>query len=448
MREYASPVFTSSAAPILNGTVSGQALIRFMGNYGGVRMMNLALKDLTGNTETGVWTGYNAHDVTVCNNTISDFNIAVNWGGDATVAPSIRMHMRGNTVTNSKNIAFLGGASNSEVDYNYFEGNGKNTIYDHDIYVSGNEPGGLSHIDVVGNYVHGQYGSSCVGNSLSMHGLIDYFNITDNTVVIDADKVRGGCTGISVSPANYTVIGYDHLVVARNTLINTGATALDVGNAPGAVIEDNLIIQNWAYGNDYGSGVVSQWTLNGISLQLGTQRAQDELNTADVVRNNTVWFGPNVLGGATGINAGDGGTGYIIANNTVTYSGASAAQGFGCYAYLLPNTSFAFVNNNHCYTASSNSYWRVMTDTNGNITNDSTRLSLSAWQSNAATQGWDSVSITSAPNFITPSSTYGSYNFKPNTGSPLTSAGSHANAPTGDLSGTSFSNPPAIGAYE
>jgi hypothetical protein len=219
------------------------------------------------------------------------------------------------------------------------------------------------------------------------------------------------------------------------------------------VIEDNLIIQNWAYGNDYGSGVVSQWTLNGISLQLGTQRAQDELNTADVVRNNTVWFGPNVLGGATGINAGDGGTGYIFANNTVTYSSASIGQGVGCYAYLLPNTSFAFVNNNHCYSAASGSYWRVKTDTRGNITNDSTRLSLSAWQSYAATQGWDSASVGGAPNFVNATASTG-YDFHPNanpalTLSPLLGKGDPAKAPKYDLPGSSeFSNPPAIGAYK
>ena len=450
IREYASPAFTSSAAPILNATVfdgtNHQSLLVFSGNYGGVRIFNLALNDTTSGNAQGVLLIYGAHDVTTANNTIQNFYIGVDWAGDNTVSPSIRSKARGNTFINSRTIAIFGGASNSEIDYNYFEGNGANTIYDHAIYVGVDEVGGLNHIDVIGNYIHGQYGSKCLGNVISMHGGIDYFNITDNTVVIDADKTAGGCTGISVSSGGYTnPVWYHHLVVARNTLINTGKNAMDAENDTGAILEDNLIIQNWAYGSSPG---VSQWMIGGISLHHGAQRAQDELSTANTVRNNTVWFGPAVLGGAIGIDTGDQGTNNVLANNTVTYTSTSIGQGVGCYSYTLANAAFAFANNNHCYVAASGYWWRVMTDSNGQFIKDGTQMSLSAWQSYAATQGWDSASITSAPNFVNAVPTYGSFNFKPNTGSPLISAGSHANAPTYDLTNVStFGNPPDIGAY-
>ena len=69
IREYASPVFTSSAAPLLTEPYTNAPLFNFMGNYGGVRIMNLALKDTTGNyTSTAMFAAYGAHDITMCNN--------------------------------------------------------------------------------------------------------------------------------------------------------------------------------------------------------------------------------------------------------------------------------------------------------------------------------------------------------------------------------------------
>jgi hypothetical protein len=169
------------------------------------------------------------------------------------------------------------------------------------------------------------------------------------------------------------------------------------------------------------------------------------------IRNNTVWFGAAVTGGAVGIDLGVEGTGHVVANNSVVYSASTIAGGrnVGCYAYELANTAFAFINNNHCYSAASGAYYRVTVGADNQIIADSTRMSLSAWKTYAATQGWDSASVGGAPNFMNASSTNGSYDFHPNTGSPLLGAGSHANAPTYDLTGTAtFNNPPAIGAYK
>jgi hypothetical protein len=445
MREYASPDFTSSAAPILNSTVASRPVLMFSGNVGGVRILNLAFNSTTAGSSWAVQTIYNSHDITACNNNISNMAAAFLLSGDNIVNPGIRIHIKGNTITNNSGMGVLGGASNSEINYNYFDGNGASNVFDHSIYISADEIGGLNNFNIVGNYIHGQHGSTCLGVVLVAHGGIDYFNITDNTISIDADKTSGGCFGIGLGQAStYTQPGsFRHTVVARNTVINGGNTAIAVANAPGAIIEDNLVMQDWAYGGYVG---VSQWMLTGISLPLGTQRPQDDLSTANIVRNNTVWFGPAVLGGALGISTGDEGTGHIIANNTVVYSSASAGQGVGCYAYTLPNTSYAFINSNHCYSAATYS-WRVTTDSNAQIVNDATQMSLSTWQSYATSKGWDSASIGGAPNFVNATSSTG-YNFHPNTGSPLLGAGSHANAPTGDLSGTPFSNPPAIGAYE
>jgi hypothetical protein len=448
IREYASPVFTSSAAPLVTESISKVTLFSFMGTYGGVRIMNLALKDTTGShASNAMFAAYNAHDITMCNNTISDFAIAVELAGDETVAPSVRDHIVGNTITGSTNIAILGAASDTDVSYNYFANNGGGTVFNHTIYWSGHVP--MTHVNIVGNYIHNTYNPTCAGVVIVAHGELDYFNVTDNTIIMDDSVTTAQCFGIGIgSTAAYTEANYfRHTSVARNVVVNGGATAIAVGNAPGAVIEDNLVLSNFAYGGTPG---VSQWPITGISLPTSPSRTSpaDDTTTANIVRNNTVWFGPLVLGGALGINTGVEGTGHIIANNTVTYSASTVAGGrvFGCYGFGLSLSSYAAINNNHCYSPATHSF-RVTTDIYGQAVNDSTALSLSDWKKYASSQGWDSASIEGSPNFVNATTSTG-YNFKPNTGSPLIGAGSPTYAPTYDLTGTSlFGNPPDIGAY-
>ena len=277
--------------------------------------------------------------------------------------------------------------------------------------------------------------------------------MTDNVINNDVGVISNTCFGIGFgsAPAYPEANFFTNSTFSRNTIINAGAVSMSIANAPGAIIEDNLIVTNYAYGGGL-------WQISGFGLSNTASRTTpyvDGVNTAMVVRNNTIWFGPAVTGGAVGIDMGIEGTGHIVANNTVVYSAATIASNrdVGCYAYELPNSAFAFINNNHCYSAAAGAYWRVTDDSSQQVVKDSTRMSLSAWQSYASAQGWDSASVGGAPNFVNASSTYGSYDFHPNANpalplSPLLGAGSHANAPTGDLSGTSFSDPPAIGAYE
>jgi hypothetical protein len=302
-------------------------------------------------------------------------------------------------------------------------------------------------MQIIGNYVRNTI--SCAGVEIVGHGQFDYLTVTDNVVNNDAGIISNTCFGIGFgsAPAYPEANFFHHAVFARNTIINAGAVSMAIGNAPGAIIEDNLIATNYSYGS-------GQWPITGFSLNDSPSRTTpyvDGVNTAMTIRNNTVWFGAAVTGGAVGIDLGVEGTGHVVANNSVVYSASTIAGGrnVGCYAYELANTAFAFINNNHCYSAASGAYYRVTVGADNQIIADSTRMSLSAWKTYAATQGWDSASVGGAPNFMNASSTNGSYDFHPNTGSPLLGAGSHANAPTYDLTGTAtFNNPPAIGAYK
>ena len=453
IRDYASPAFTSSAAPLVTEPISNVSIFSFMGNHGGVRIMNLALKDTTGShASQAMFAAYNAHDITMCNNTMNDFGIAIQLAGDKTVTPSTNIHIKGNTITGSSNIAVLGAASNSEVSYNYFERNGGTSIFNHTIYWSGHIP--MTNVQIVGNYVHNTYSPTCNGVVIVGHGEMDYFNVTDNIVNIDSSVAAAGCFGIGFgsAPAYPEANYFRHATFSRNTIINAGALSMAIANAPGALVEDNLIISDYAYSATPG---VSQWPIVGFSLATAPSRTTpyvDDPNTAMTIRNNTVWFGPHVLGGAVGMNTGVEGIGHIFANNTVTYSAATAARTVGCFGHNLPATSFAFMNNNHCYSAAG-ATWRVTVDTNGQIIKDSTAMSLSAWKTNSSAQGWDSASVGGTPNFVK-ATTSTDFDFHPNANpalplSPLLGKGDPAKVPKYDLTGSSeFTNPPAIGAYK
>jgi hypothetical protein len=288
------------------------------------------------------------------------------------------------------------------------------------------------------------------------HGEMDGLTVTDNIVNIDAAVATAQCFGIGFGSApSYPEANYfRNATFSRNIVINGGKIGMSVANAPGAIIEDNLLISDIVYGSSPG---VSNWPLMGLSLSTSVTRTTpyaDDVNSNITIRNNTVWYGPHVLGGAVGIDLGVEGTagsGYVVANNSVVYSASTAVRGVGCYSFNnIPNTAYAFVNNNHCYSAAG-AYWTVKTDVDGQMINDRTRLGLSAWQTYSS--GLDSASITGTPNFVNALPTI-SGDFHPNANpalplSPLLGKGDSAKAPKYDLTGsTEFSNPPAIGAYK
>jgi hypothetical protein len=196
-------------------------------------------------------------------------------------------------------------------------------------------------------------------------------------------------------------------------------------------IENNLVIMDWAYGSAPG---VASWGVTGIGVPASAHATEiNAINTANVIRNNTIWFGPNSAGG-TGIKVGSEGTDYIISNNTISMSSTGAGIGFNCFDVMSLGTSaYAFMDNNHCYSPIVNKKWEL---TNG--------ATLAAWR---LYSGFDTNSIEGAPLFTNSTSASG-YDFTPATGSPLIGAGSNTHKSTYDALGISRLNPPAIGAYE
>lgn len=420
LREYTPTTFTGTAKPLINNATGSVQLFTFSGNKGGVRLLNLKLKGDGGSSGNQGFFFYNgAHDVTMCNLDMDAFSLAVyNESGATNVATTSNIKLTGSLITNSKSMAYLGGGVNEEITYNYWDNNGSSQAVDHTIYFSTVKE--ITNVKLIGNYIHGQYGAQCLGAPIVAHMAVDGLLVKDNVVDIAASATTGGCWGIAFN--NFTndthAIYHRNAIFSGNTIKNGGNLALTVTGCPDCVIENNLIINELI-------------EARGISVASGPVRSgiADDVNTRNIIRNNTIWYGPNASNGGTGIEVVFEGTGHIIANNTITYSAASTGgNGFNCFRYPLALASYAFINNNHCSSAASSGW-------------ETTRGSLTAWK--AAAPGFDTASFAGDVMFKVAGT-----DFTPATGSPLIGKGDPVNGSILDMAGKTRSNPPAIGVLE
>ena len=424
IRDYSPTTFSGAAKPVINQAANTQ-IFNIDGNYGGLRIMNLSLLgDSPGSSSSSIgFFFYNgAHDVTMCNLDMANFDIGVDNSCDNCpgTSPTSNIWFLGNNLSNTFNLGYYGGGNGAKINYNVMEANGANSGGQHALYEN-NGAMTVTGIEIIGNNIHGQYGPVCHGSVISTHGAVDGLTVKDNIVSLDADKTTDACWGIEFSnqTGNAHPVYFRNTVFSGNTVINGGNTPFFVTSCPGCIIENNVIIQNWNY-----SG-----TLNSIEFPALANRGQDDTSNANVVINNTVWFGPNVTGATRGIWVLGEGTGHIIANNTVSSSQASGT--LSCYRYDLPLTSYAFINNNNCYSTGTYTF-----EQNHGTT-------LTAWQTYATSKGFDSASITVPPQFTAEGT-----DFTPVPGSLLIGAGTALHMSTSDKAGKARPTPPAIGAYE
>ena len=421
LREYAPTIFAGTAKPIINNAAGELNLFSFMGNKGGVRILNLALRgniDTVSHRNNGFFFYAGAHDVTMCNLEMDAFDIAVY--NESNAGNTNHIAVTGSTIRNSRVQGYLGSGDNAAINYNYWDGNGSSTVFDHTIYLS-SDSAWVTNVQVIGNDVHGQYGSTCNGVAIVGHVAIDGFRFEHNTIAIDAAAATGGCYGVGFGPANQA--GGKYLRNANfsgNLIKNGGNTGFSVENCPDCIVENNVIVQNWP----------AAYETTGMWISSNSVRPEDDVGDRALVRNNTIWFGPNANKGGIGLGFGSLGTGHTVINNTITYTAASATpNGFWCYDYTAPPPSaFSVIDNNHCF---SNASYEWMNGA-GN---------LATWQASAAP--FDAHSIGGAPLFVAAGS-----DFTPGVGSPLIIAGRATSAPAVDINGTARPSPPSIGALE
>lgn len=419
LREYTPPTFAGTAKPIIN-SAPGARLFSLI-NSGGVRLLNFKLQGNYGGGTSWAFFFYNAaHDVTMGNLDIDGFDMAIdNESGSTSGGINTNIKLSGSKITRSMYMGYLGGGNNTEINYNYWDANGSDTVFDHTIYVGSHIP--LTNIQIVGNYIHGQSSPTCLGAPIVGHLEVNGLEVSGNTVDIDAAATTPGCWGIAFDNGGYpTAISLRNARFSGNTIKNGGNTALTVANCPDCVIENNLIVNETAM-----SGT-------GISIPNYAARTSpvDGVSTRNLVRNNTIWYGPNATSGGVGIRVRTEGTGHVIANNSVYYSAISTGSSgpFNCFHYPLAQGSYAFINNNQCYSAASYNW-------------EATSGTLAAWR--AAAPGFDTMSFFGNPMYKAAGT-----DFTPDTGSPLIATGNSTQGSLSDINGKARTNPPAIGAFE
>ena len=337
IREYTPTTFTSNAKPIINVAAGASGIFALNGNVGGVRFLNLKLNGSTGASgDTGFFFYNGAHDVTMCNLDMNSFGTAV-YDESGGTAATRNIKLTGSNITNSSGMGFLGSSNNLDISFNYWDGNGSSNVFDHTIYIGSAHE--LSGINVSSNYIHGQYGKTCLGTALVAHAAIDGLTVSNNTIVLDANQTSPGCWGIGFNntTGNPHPVNYRHAVFSGNTIINGGNNSISISSCPGCVIENNLIIQDWVSGG-----------ATGITVSDGANRERDDVNNDNTIRNNTFWFSSRTTGTNYGMRIGTEGVGYTVVNNTV--SSAQKTGSLSCYIYNLPPASYSFVNNNHCHS--------------------------------------------------------------------------------------------------
>ena len=405
LRDY-TPTFAGTAKPIINREDVDAPLFNFTGNKvvssvtlaGGLRILNLKLQATPGARNAAISLFRGARDVTMCNLDIDAFNIAVYNESSDGITENIKL--TGSLITNSIGSGYLGGGNNNEISYNYWLNNGGNRTGTHALYFASSVE--ISNVRAIGNYIKGQNGPTCLNVPFVGHFAVDGFQVRDNVVDIAASETSGGCWGIALNnlTGNPAAVFMKNTVISGNTIINGGNLALTVSGCPDCVIENNVIINETAMS---GTGI-------GVTTLAKRANTGDLVNDRNIIRNNTIWYGPNANVGGPGINVGIEGSGHIIHNNTVTYSAAVSNGRFNCFDYPLPTASYAFINNNHCYVPLRLSNWETRGDT------------FATWQA----RGFDTFSIFG----IDPKFTAAGSNFKPATGSPLIGAGITANGGT------------------
>ena len=408
LRDYATAWGGGEPAITLE---SGADLFWISGAHG-LRFFNIAVKG-------GEWpfvTWDNVSDVDACNMTLTGNSIAFYVA--ASTANTTRIALRQSTITNATAQGYLGACTDCAVDSNYFASNGGvGNNRDHNIYIGQNPNGGVYYLNqrmrVTNNELHHSAGAPCASVQLVVHGSQGNLLIENNLISeAPGTDTNGACYGISVGSGLDVVAHFPNLVIRRNRVFNSGSHGIDFAEAPNALIEDNVVVMDGAYG----------WEGQGILVGEASQPSGSDVLTAATVRNNTVYYTSGTTGGDA-ISLATEGTNHVVTGNVVvSYSGQTQAA-FHCYGDGLSSGAYALLDRNACwFTAGS-----AGTGAGSNLVGNTSPTS----------------SI-----FVRPGNDPATADFTPAAGSPLIGAVNTSTCTVAGVAGTSCSSSIAVGSAQ
>lgn len=393
--------------PILSS--AGTRFFHFVAGSG-YEMRNLELRGLGDGTTWAIIVEAGIDGLVVDNLVIQNFAIGF-YGGHP--APS-HVTFSNSRVLHNRTFGWFGGANQSLIEDNYFEDNGTEAIFDHNIYFSyatdtvirGNE---LYKSDMGGT-------GQCRGTSLVVHGQSQRITVEGNYVHEDVGAAEGGCWGIALVPGYSSAEDFSGSIIRGNRVVNVGNLAIGASSCPDCVIENNVIVQEQAYGAD------------GIRVPTAPRDPEDVADDHATVRNNSIYMNPGP-GGSKGIVVGKEGGAHVVVGNIVSYTGSSSD--FFCFELSLPPDSYEAVDNNIC-SFSGRGYWEY-----------STFSTLAEWQ---AATSLDQASSVADPLFVHASAP--DYDLSIAEGSPAIDAGHATLSSKTDFDGHPRDAKPDIGAFE
>ncbi|WP_283744171.1 hypothetical protein [Sideroxydans sp. CL21] len=452
LREY--PIGGAGLKPIINTPTGNHYLISTTNGGGGYRFMNLKLQGspfphvggqaaffLYSNASIGMPP---VHDIAIENVDMDSFDTGV----QDTVTTTNNITIIGNHFTNILNFGYLGGTSNLTVSYNSFVDTGSDNKFDHAVYLASHEP--VSNVSIVGNFIKGfstvSGSTKCMGSPLIGHAAVTNLTVSGNVVIEDMNA-DPGCYGMGFNNTTGAAGGifYRNALFSDNIVVNGGNNGINITSCPSCAIENNLIISQ----SDSGGAA--------ISTPASSARPQDDVECYAKIVNNTAYYETTSTQGMTGIVVSGEGSGHIVANNTVMYTGIShALNSTSCFSYNLPLASYDFINNNNCFSNDPVTIWVYRQPVS----------TLADWQKYSATAGLSGTGFDTASSFANPCWSFatpltiptldetqtGAQLFKsffaPPAGSPLLGKGNTANAPATDITNTARSAASSIGAYQ
>lgn len=391
---------------------------------------NLDLRGTGTDSGWGFFLYNDIDDVVIRNLSIMDFAIGVHLGGSNTCngadqdcdGRNERITLRDSTIRDNSAQGWLGASTGTLILNNHFENNGSTAIFDHNIYVSGSSGGPTDGIRVVGNRLYRSaldISGVCRGVSLVVHGEHDDLRIEGNEVWEDVELAGGGCWGIAVDNGYGSAEGFTNIVIARNTVRNVGNLAIGVGACADCMIENNVIIHDQDFG------------ITGIAAPNRSLGAGDLPQDDIVVRNNSIWIGPD--SGGTAISVRDMGNNHIVVGNSIHYAGTSSS--FNCLRVDLPPGDYQDIDHNICHFP--NAPGAEWSDGYGTSPDP-----LSAWQT---ASGFGDLSQMIDPAFTDPTN---SNLAAASEVSPMVDTGHPTLSSSTEISGVPRGPQPDVGAYE
>jgi hypothetical protein len=314
-------------------------------NDGGYLIRGLKLDGL-GSGTSGIFIGNNVHDVLLEDLDVSGFHVGVQSQQNGT--EPTQYTLRNSNIHHNSGMGLLGDGRGVVIENNLFEANNfSGSGLNHAIYLGGHGRNGIVRNNrfVRNSVVNGR----CTGGNVTVHGQWDGLLIEGNSIEQDASDL--GCYGVSVNAAYDTPEYFRDLVVRNNRIVNLGGCAVCLTSAPGAVVENNLIVNTQA---TYHLGVVIPDRPAGPG---------DAADGGAIIRNNTIVLKRAVAGSeAIALRANSGANVQVVSN--LVYYGVESNPQHSCFSHQ-PRASYAAFDNNLCHHAGGAGNWSAVYPTPG-----------------------------------------------------------------------------------